>query len=68
MKELRTYERTAYYNSSWELESVIGKCQEKGIPGEKVGVAIARCRKFIKGFNFKNTGGALVIIFKLMGA
>jgi hypothetical protein len=65
MKELRTNIRSMLYNSSWGLESVIGRCQEKGIPPDKVAIALARCHKFVEGFSPKKMAGALVVIFNL---
>jgi len=65
MKELRTDVRTAFYNSDWDLSSVINRCKEKNISPMKVGLALSRCYKFIEGFDEHRMGGALTLIFNL---
>lgn len=64
-KELRTDVRSRLYNSDWDITSVIGQCQEKGVPADKVAIAIAKCHRLIKGFSKERIGGALAVIFNL---
>lgn len=65
MKNLRTIKRTAYYNSDWNLGSVLSRCEEKNISAESVAKAITKCHKLVKGFTPERMAGALVIIFRL---
>jgi hypothetical protein len=60
----RTVERLRIYKSSWDLKSVLGMLEHKGIPPARVVKAMSRMWKWAR-VPAERLGGALVIIFVL---
>jgi hypothetical protein len=60
----RTVERLRIYKSTWDLKSVLGMLERKGIPPNHVVKAMSRLWKWAR-VPAERLGGALVIIFVL---
>ena len=65
-KRHRTEARWSLYESSWDMDSVLARCHEKGIPPEKVVKAMKKLHGMLNT-PADRLAGALVIVLRLEG-